>query len=216
MPKKAVCKIPTEALKKAYLEDGKTLAEMCDIIGVKNTSTVTKILHERGISTNHNKRLAEKSRNGMRESEFKAFLQREYSLGKSMGTIGESLGITASAVRKYFVKYEIARRGKADFMLCDFAKNPNWKGGRRKKTAGYVEIYCPDHPNANKRKCVYEHQLIVEKHIGRYIKKGEVVHHIDGNKANNDISNLLLLTSSEHAKLHQILRKGMKRINGKG
>lgn len=48
-----------------------------------------------------------------------------------------------------------------------------------------------------------KHQVIMEKHIGRPLRKNEVVHHIDGNKRNNDISNLLLTTRSEHAKIHR-------------
>lgn len=47
-----------------------------------------------------------------------------------------------------------------------------------------------------------QHQIIMESYIGRALKKGEVVHHLDGNKRNNDISNLMIMTKSEHAKLH--------------
>ena len=44
------------------------------------------------------------------------------------------------------------------------------------------------------------HQLMVHTHVGW--KKGLVIHHIDGNKMNNSLSNLTYLTSSEHAKIH--------------
>ena len=69
--------------------------------------------------------------------------------------------------------------------------NPNWKGGRRLTNKGYVWVYSPDHPN-NRRRYVLEHRLVVEKEIGRYLKKQEVVHHIDGNKENNSLDNLML------------------------
>lgn len=45
------------------------------------------------------------------------------------------------------------------------------------------------------------HQYIYEKERGK-IKKGHHVHHIDGNKNNNCIDNLELLTPSEHSKKH--------------
>jgi hypothetical protein len=54
----------------------------------------------------------------------------------------------------------------------------------------------------------------MEEHIGRYLKPGEVVHHIDGDKTNNDISNLMLLTNSDHMKLHAILRRAKKLAEG--
>lgn len=47
-----------------------------------------------------------------------------------------------------------------------------------------------------------KHQIIMEQYIGRPLKSDEVVHHIDGNKRNNDISNLLLTTRSQHARIH--------------
>lgn len=51
-------------------------------------------------------------------------------------------------------------------------------------------------------KQVLKHRHIMEKHIGRKLKHGEVVHHIDGNVENNNLENLLLLSNSEHTKLH--------------
>lgn len=35
-----------------------------------------------------------------------------------------------------------------------------------------------------------------------YIPKGMVIHHVDGNRDNNDISNLVMITKKEHAKIH--------------
>lgn len=45
------------------------------------------------------------------------------------------------------------------------------------------------------------HRLIYEKTYGP-IPEGFVVHHIDGIKTNNEISNLILLSNSEHHSLH--------------
>lgn len=63
----------------------------------------------------------------------------------------------------------------------------------------------PEHPNCNSRGCVYEHRLVMEKQIGRYLTKDEVVHHIDFNTQNNDISNLMLMTPKEHKRLHNLI-----------
>jgi hypothetical protein len=40
-------------------------------------------------------------------------------------------------------------------------------------------------------------------HLGRWINSDEHVHHIDGNKLNNDITNLEVLSKTEHIKLHK-------------
>ena len=47
----------------------------------------------------------------------------------------------------------------------------------------------------------------MEDYLGRYLEKGEVVHHKDLCKTNNNIENLQLLTMSEHSKLHAKVRK---------
>ena len=42
------------------------------------------------------------------------------------------------------------------------AKHPRWQGGRRNRGAGYIGIYAPDHPYADKHKVVAEHRLVME------------------------------------------------------
>lgn len=51
----------------------------------------------------------------------------------------------------------------------------------------------------------HEHRVVAEEKLGRALEKGEIVHHIDGNKQNNDPSNLEVTTQSKHVGLH--LRK---------
>ena len=51
-------------------------------------------------------------------------------------------------------------------------------------------------------KNVREHVLIAEEKIGRKLKKNEVVHHMDGDKMNNNPENLTVVTRGEHAKIH--------------
>lgn len=53
-----------------------------------------------------------------------------------------------------------------------------------------------------KRKTFRLHRVVYEFYSGKEIPKGYHVHHKDENKDNNDFSNLVLLSHSEHAKLH--------------
>ena len=44
---------------------------------------------------------------------------------------------------------------------------------------------------------------VVEQFLGRKLRSDEIVHHIDGNECNNEISNLRVMSSFEHLSLHK-------------
>lgn len=86
-------------------------------------------------------------------------------------------------------------------------QSSRWKGGRKVRKDGYTLVVAPpDHPYPadayhGSIKYILEHRLVMEQHLGRYLEPTEVVHHIDGNPRNNDISNLRLYASqAEHMK----------------
>jgi hypothetical protein len=80
----------------------------------------------------------------------------------------------------------------------------NWKGGVVKSTHGYTLIYSPGHPRAYHGRYVYEHILIAESVLGRFMPKGAEVHHVNGNVADNRKNNLVLCESRA---FHKLLHK---------
>ncbi len=55
---------------------------------------------------------------------------------------------------------------------------------------------------------VGEHVLVVEEKIGRTLEKGETIHHLDGNKLNNELNNLMLFKSQkEHKSFENKIRQ---------
>lgn len=69
-------------------------------------------------------------------------------------------------------------------------------------SAGYVAVLAPEHPNRMGSRYVYEHRMVAAQAIGRPLRRGEIVHHVNGDKADNRAENLSVMTQSEHAKLH--------------
>lgn len=92
-------------------------------------------------------------------------------------------------------------------------------------SSGYVAVYVGDtHPfKKSYGGRIREHVLVVERHLKRALKKGEVVHHVDGDKTNNKLSNLQVMSKAEHNECHgrieevvfQLYRQGMVGYNKK-
>lgn len=50
--------------------------------------------------------------------------------------------------------------------------------------------------------CMYKHRHVMQQHLGRELTSEEIIHHIDGDKINNALSNLMIVTGQEHMILH--------------
>jgi uncharacterized protein (DUF1330 family) len=87
-------------------------------------------------------------------------------------------------------------------------KSNTWRGGKI-ITNGYVYVLSKGHPHTNNKGYVLEHRLVVEKMLGRYLTNKEEVHHINGNRQDNNLFNLWIFpTRSEHVRYHRRLDTG--------
>lgn len=98
------------------------------------------------------------------------------------------------------------------------SKNPIWKTDRRISPYGYILIRKEDHPFKNYDGFVFEHRLVAEQFLltdensieidgNHYLSPDYVVHHKDGNKQNNSVDNLEIMTLAEHTRYHRKKKK---------
>lgn len=112
--------------------------------------------------------------------------------GLSTREIAPRLGCSEETVRRRMKELGLPRlpaKARPD-------RNHFWRGGRTQDKHGYWLVKVNDHPYATKGGYVREHRLVMEAVLGRYLRPGEVVDHIDGDTSNNDPSNLRVFASN--------------------
>ncbi len=83
------------------------------------------------------------------------------------------------------------------------SSHPKWNESKITTTDGYVKIRVGvGHPLADSNGYCCEHILIMTTFMGRQLKKDEIVHHINGDKKDNRIDNLKIISRSEHNAIH--------------
>jgi len=76
-----------------------------------------------------------------------------------------------------------------------------WIGGIRQKDPARKRI------NGRRERVCH---IVMEQELGRKLKRGEVVHHIDGNNRNDTPSNLMLLGRDKHTALEREIEQHIR------
>lgn len=137
---------------------------------------------------------------------------------KSINEISKITGMSSSTIHRKLIEYAIEIRNKAEAQTgkratkatkAKLSGKNHWAfKGRVKDKQGYILIYTANHPYKNCNNRVYEHRLVMEQYLGRYLIRKEVVHHINGIRDDNRIDNLrLFATATEHGRLCRLSAK---------
>lgn len=88
------------------------------------------------------------------------------------------------------------------------AKHPRWNNGRMISSHGYVLVRLGvGHPLANSRGVAYEHHVVWAASGRAMPHAHETIHHRNGQKDDNRLSNLQIISRAEHARLHAQTRR---------
>jgi len=151
----------------------------------------------------------------------KEWLYNEYIINKkSIKDIASIVGCKKGTIQSSLKWAKIPRRIDSVGFLLKYPDgrfgeySSNWRGGKRNggENGRYTMILKHNHPHADSSGYVMEHRLVIEEKLGRILTKDEIVHHLDGNGHNNDISNLQLTTRKKHFKDHFDAVKELKRL----
>lgn len=209
---------------KDYAESGHTVKEVMNRFTIKY-DTLRRVMYENNIHISH--RATEHSRIDVSESDIQLVCTLYSTTDMPMEQLCKEAKLENYIVQKilsdnFTEEYRNKRKSriyrnskigdKNPMKQLTGDKHPRWIGGVVSDGQGYLMVKKPEWYTGRKGSSyVFLHSVVVCEALGiTEIPAGFVVHHIDRNPYNNDISNLCLLSISAHSKLHSLESKMCK------
>ena len=118
-------------------------------------------------------------------------LEREICKEPNASALARRLGVSYRRLLYWLDKHGIPHRSSTS------------KGGRTHNAAGYILVFVGKGvKGATTHGYVYEHRHVMERHLGRPLRRNEHVHHRNGDRSDNRIENLEVLSHQKHAREH--------------
>ena len=127
---------------------------------------------------------------------------RLYEGGLSAALVAQKIGRAESWVKRRLQKAGVGR-SRGDAQRATFVRKGHgarWAGGRYQVGKEGKKYWMVQEPGNPRR---LEHIVIAESALGRKLREGEVVHHVNGDTLDNKHRNLLVCSNSYHRSLHE-------------
>lgn len=206
-----------------FIREGHTKKETCNRFNIR-LDTLNRVMRENNIKPYYENKISYKRE--IKQEEINLVCNLFKNTNMTIDTICDEVKLKNYIVQEIlysnFTQEEIDKRKSKLYRLSKLEeKNPMYgKYGKQHHNykgvisdgKGYLMILKPDWYTGRKNsKHVYLHDVIICEQLGlTELPKNYVVHHVDGNKTNNSIDNLCLITLAGHSKLHQMQRKMCK------
>ena len=109
--------------------------------------------------------------------------------------------MSATRISRHYKMSDKQKKIISEANSCNF-DGMNGYGHTKPRSDGYISCYVPRHPYCHKDKYAMLHTVIMERSIGRYLYRDEVVHHVNGVRDDNRIENLQLMKTHDHQSMH--------------
>lgn len=200
--------IQVEEIRKLHWEDGLTVREVGERLNV-SYGVIRYAMRKFSIpgrSNRENGKLRRERSRKKNEALLEEIKRLYWQEGLSLRAIEKRLGLGGKCrIAHWMESAGIPRRSRQEIAEKE-------RYARRRTSTGYILVYAPDHPHAQRDGHVFEHIIIWEQTHNRQLTQGWIVHHVNGIKDDNRPDNLMALQKGRHYKIIPEMAKKIRAL----